>query len=332
MEFSSQFSSLPLKALKVATTLFTAVVLILWSVRTNFLVSAQTTTFNPAETYVTITPAFQELNLLEGEAGVQTQITLKNNTPDQAIFNLRVIEIDQVDEQGQISLTNKPLDTAQNTPPYVQLSSPQIQIPAGSEQAVVLTIVNQNDLSPGGHYLAVIATQPPQPGIVPAINLGISSFLIVRKQGGERFHLALRSPDLFKKLWHGQIPDQIDLTFENQGNIHLRPQGQVLVKDILGRAIWEGTVNENSNYVWPGSQRTLPVNLRRLRPEWPLMWYTVSIRGQSNMGDQQFNQKGSWLVASPFGLIILGFILVIAGASFYYGGYAKLWKRKKHPH
>jgi len=274
----------------------------------------------PASTSaIIVTPTFQEVVLQASASAVTSSITITNQTNQEQSFELFAVRINQMERDGTIILSNKPLSGEDNpTSAEVTISQPFVTILANQKLEIPFTVKNTLNLSPGGHYVSVIirtkaerVTTTPAQSVLPAI----SSFLLIRKEGGEQYNLFLQKVQFSNNNFWWKVPNLVVLTFENQGNIHTIPRGQVVISDIFGRTVIEGTVNEGSQFVLPRSQRTLGVRLRQIRFGWPVMLYKITALGASDPGAVTFEQTTFSMFVSSFSILtIVGLIIVGMGA------------------
>lgn len=258
---------------------------------------------------IEVSPAFQEVILPATAATAAGQISVTNRTAQDQVFTLFALDIRQFDSEGRVVFTDRPLSGQSFTlADFIQVSS-QAAVPAGRSQVIPFSIRNSADLQPGGHYSALIvrgqaSAANTQKEVLPAV----SSFILVRKEGGERYQLSLLEHLFLSRTVLWRLPNQVTLTFSNQGNVHQIPRGTVTVTDVFGRLTQKGIINENSLYVFPGSQRPLPVTLSATTWSWPVMIYRVSITVTAPPSEQQLNSQTMVVVIQPG--IILGLLTV----------------------
>lgn len=291
---------------------------LLWGlmVATASLAAAQSTEPDFGQASLIVTPTFQEVVLDASASAVTSTLTVTNKTSQPLDFEVFPVAISQIDSRGGVMLADKPLTgTTHTLAGYIEVLEPTFQILPQESKDIAVRISNSLNLSPGGHYASLIvrtvspaAEQPSNQSVLPAL----SSFMLVRKTGGEQYNLFLSKLLLNRRRIWTSFPTLATLTFENQGNVHTIPRGQVSITDLFGRTVLEGTVNEGSLFVLPRSQREVMVRLRQIRPSWPLMVYRVTVAGASDPGAvpyqvSQFSVYGSWQAAASlvgaFGLI-----------------------------
>lgn len=282
-----------------------------------FRVHAQSTEPTAAQSAIIVSPTFQEVTLEATMSGRQATVIISNQTDQPQTFELFAVNITQFDSSGAIVLSDKPLTGANE--PYssdIELPEPTVVLAPRQQRAVPFTIKNSLTLSPGGHYISLIIRSKPQEqtdAVAQSVLPAISSFVLVRKLGGEQYNLSLS--DLTfpgERIWW-KLPVVAAAQFENQGNIHTVPRGQLTITDIFGRTVVEGTINESSQFVFPRSVRSISVQLRQIRRSWPIMLYTISASGSSDPGGVAFSQTNfSFYISSVSIIVLIGTAVVIA--------------------
>jgi hypothetical protein len=114
------------------------------------------------------------------------------------------------------------------------------------------------DAQPGGHYGGVLfSTQPPdenQSGV--GVGAQVGALFLVRVSGEAKEAASIAEYGFANpRPWHNTLPIDLFLRFENSGNVHLRPTGNVFVKNMLGQQVASIRVNESFGGVLPHSIR-----------------------------------------------------------------------------
>ncbi len=131
------------------------------------------------------------------------------------------------------------------------------------------------DASPGGHYGAILlSTEPPSdvPGGV-GVASQIAALILVNVSGDVREVGAIAEFGFVDpQVWYDHLPIDFFLRFENSGNTHLRPSGNLFVEDWTGRQVASIKVNESFNGV-------LPMSIRRFQFGWQKRGFDTSDSG-----------------------------------------------------
>lgn len=268
---------------------------------------------------ISVDPSFSQVELTQASPSATLRITIKNDTNEKEIFEIKPVDIQQVDTEGNVQLLEKPIEgNALAFAQYVKLSTNSLTLEPHTTQEVSITLQSSDALSPGGHYAAILFKGSAQMGssgqrVIPAL----TTFVLVNKKGGELYHISLSQIKEFEKSVLFSIPENIRLQFNNAGNTHLTPHGVILIKDLFGRIVFKGIINEGSRIVLPGTDRILSTNIKQLRWGFPLMIYTVSIRGDTAPGDIVFNQESTVVLVSIYPLVGILALCFFCGYLFF---------------
>jgi hypothetical protein len=118
--------------------------------------------------------------------------------------------------------------------------------------------VPKDGAQPGGHFGAVVlsTTPPEQKGGEVGIGQQIASLILVRVSGEVREIGAIAEFGFAdKQVWYNYLPVDFFLRFENSGNTHLRPAGNLFIKNWYGRQVAAIKVNPEFGGVLPNSIR-----------------------------------------------------------------------------
>lgn len=209
-----------------------------------------------------LTPALQELTLQEGQASTDFSISLSNSTDAAIDLRLLVYDFGALDESGGIAFLGR---AGRETTKYglrlwASLEKDRVYLEPGESESVKITVNNRENLSPGGHYGAIIVSAAGEGGeesiaVMPAA----STLVLLKKIGGEVMRLELDSVNT-NKSWF-RMPRETTLRFNNTGNTHLVPRGTVELFGPTGSKLARGVVNPQSGFVLPESYRQIKVSL-----------------------------------------------------------------------
>ena len=181
---------------------------------------------------ITIEPALQEV-VIDQEQRKTVLIVLENTTSVGQRYTIRLGDFGSLDESGGVAFlgSGDPRDYQDAT--WMEAGVNDIVVAPGSKSQLDVTIKNDDNFSPGGHYGAVLFERAALEGDAPsdvtevAINQVFSALIYVRKIGGEIFALSLVNHDYRKSFW--RLPEMVTLRFENTGNVHAVPRGTVRI-------------------------------------------------------------------------------------------------------
>lgn len=241
-------------------------------------------TFAYAQSELTISPAYQDITLNQTDTEVHFSVTLGNQTNDP--ITLRVLEYDfgSLDESGGVAFLGASNDLGKKyaLATWMHPEKDTLTLSPYETQTITVTVKNSEQLSPGGHYGALMfqegedssGTQNTQANDV-SVKQMFSTLVFVKKIGGEIYGLNLESEEYTSLLF--QLEENLTLHFRNTGNVHLVPRGLAEVRDPLGRVVAKGIINEESSIILPETPRKYLVKLARQLPTIIPGRYTLEI-------------------------------------------------------
>jgi hypothetical protein len=121
-----------------------------------------------------------------------------------------------------------------------------------------INIPKGETVQPGGHYGAILmSTEPPTiKGSGVGVSSQLSSIMLVRVSGevrevGSIAEFGFSNP----QVWFNHLPVDFFMRFENSGNVHLRPTGNLIIENWYGRDVANVKVNSEFRSVLPMSIR-----------------------------------------------------------------------------
>jgi len=216
---------------------------------------------------LTIRPPLVKVNMNPGESWSSTIQVVNNNPMPVAV--LPIVKDYISNESGAIKfIDQEDMDSDVKSryflSEWIAIDPQSIEIPAGKSVEIPYSIMLPADISPGGHYAAIlIGTMPTDEiqGTGISVSSMMASLLMLRVKGEivEKARILDFSSD--KALY--QNPSlNFKVNFENLGNIHLQPQGDIRIFDMFGKARGIIAINQNSDAgnVFPESSRMWSFN------------------------------------------------------------------------
>jgi hypothetical protein len=215
----------------------------------------------PKSAGITVSPTQKVLTLSSGLLEAHSDIVLSNNTPQAVDVVMSVRDLTQIYEKGDQSFGQAGLPVGKyGLANWAVLpNGGNVTLKAGESKTVPITIQNRADLTPGGHYGAIVTSlkQGQSSGANPvSVQQNLLSFLFVTKLGGEKFGMSLKSFTLNDKK---TIPKDVSIAFNSTGNVYVVPRGYVSVFDPKGVLVAKGIINTESAFVLPGTNRSFDV-------------------------------------------------------------------------
>jgi len=233
---------------------------------------------------VTISPPFNETSLNPGdtEFGAIKLYNEDENNPITLYPLVRNFTHKDDDESGtpEFYATGERESRGTEMDKWIVVDPSPIVLAPRSYGSVQYAInVPKDQVQPGGHYGSILfSTEPPEVrGGSVGVGQQIAALLLVRVSGdvkeiGSIAEFGFKE----KKLWYNYLPIDFFLRFENSGNMHLRPTGNVFIKNWYGRQVASIKVNE-------GFSGVLPLSIRRYEFGWH--------KGGMNEGDSEMMKE-----------------------------------------
>ncbi len=222
---------------------------------------------------VTVTPPLFQLTIGPGETWASTLKIVNSNTYD-VTYYAQLMDMQASGEDGRskfIPLVDESADPAQQSfalARWVQIPSDPIVVKAGSSGEVPFIVTIPQNAEPGGHYAAIlVGTQPGgihATGTVLKVSSYVSSLLFVQVKGDITERGRIREFITSQQLYQEPKADFL-LRFENTGNTHVRPQGDITIYNMWGKERGKVLINQDT-----GSDfgNVLPQSVRRFEFSW----------------------------------------------------------------
>ncbi len=204
---------------------------------------------------LTVSPAKVEFSADPGDT-IQGKITLINSEGRTMTY---YSSFERVETRGT---WGDPVFTGERTglASWIETSPSEVTLEPGQQSRTSFTIRIPENADPGGHYAAIFwGTSPPKGegggiGIASRIAilvlLGISGDVI---EAGEIIDFQAN-----KKIFN-YLPVTFSYLLKNTGTVHLKPEGQVIIKNILGKTSTILLVNPKGYNALPGAERDFSV-------------------------------------------------------------------------
>ncbi len=208
---------------------------------------------------LTISPPLIEINAQPGEVVNQTiKIIADANT--EGVYYPSVANFTAKGEEGKPEFSESAGIENHSLAEWIEIDHSPIALKKNERREIRFTINVPKEAEPGGHYGVIfLSTQSPtlakeQTAIGVAGKLG--SLLLVKVAGEIKEEGRLVEFDtVAKKTFFDRLPINFLVKFENTGNVHLKPQGEINVTNMFGRQTTKLLVNEKGGNVLPESIR-----------------------------------------------------------------------------
>lgn len=281
---------------------------------------------------LTVSPAFQEVVLDQKDIQKDFFVSLSNTSQGTVILRVAKYDFGTLDESGGVAFlgASNDLEKKYALASWMYPEKDILTLGPGETQKILVTVENSDTLGPGGHYGALtFSVEDASQGALGregiSVNQLFSTLVFVKKIGGERYQLELKSVDYQSSLF--RLQKRTQLHFLNGGNVHLVPRGTVVVLDPFQRMIARGIINEQSTLILPESSRVYSLSLETIARSFVPGWYTMEISYRYDGKDDFVKTSLRFISIPPVAMVGLLSLMVIFG---WYGVKRRRRISKKH--
>ena len=283
----------------------------------------------PTPNGVTITPTQKELIVSSGLIHANTQVIVTNHTGKDLEATIRLVDFKSLDDTGGLSFAQAGVPTQKyGLANWMSLpNGNKVSLPNGQAATIPVVINNRFDLAPGGHYGAVVVTLGTDNSASnqTSFKQELVSLLFVTKHGGEDYALQLQS---FSAHGGQGLPTAATMRFASTGNTHVVPRGYITVSAPDGTVLAKGTINQESDLIFPGTAKEFTTNLQTISSIKHAASYKITAYyrydGQPNYTVTTiFINRYGWLLPAAITGVAIGSVLLLGWR------YRRLFIRRK---
>ena len=254
---------------------------------------------------VTVGPVKLEISADPGDV-VRGELFLMNDEKETKIFSPVFEKF--IEEEGTKKFISEKADLAT----WFEINYP-ITLNSLEGRNIPFVLRIPEDASPGGHFAVIWwSAGSPEAGQVSIVTrAGILVYLRVSgdiKEQGQILEFTTQN----KKKFFSSSPINFAINFENTGNVHLKPKGEIQIKNIFGGTKTIIDVNKKDLSILPQSKKTL-------QEQWEFSGFLFGpykanlklVYGET----QQEVQKSFWIVIILWKQLLL--IILILGLVFF---------------
>lgn len=281
---------------------------------------AQTAFAQNDELSFTVVPPLIQVALQPGETW-STNIQVVNGNP----YNLAVYAeptlIEPSGEEGRVTFlfpgtSNTPeTNSAGTLVDWITVPQGALDIPGEQTREVPLTISIPVDAAPGGHSAAILIGNRSPEGVRDenqvAVTSSIASLIFVTVAGDVIEKGRIRDFATERTIYD-TAEARFSLRFENQGNVHLQPQGDITIYNMFGKVRGRITVNQKSHF-----GNVLPESVRKFSFSWKSdvgTWDIGRYRAEATLGYGNDSKQFALATTYFYYLPIVPLIEFVGGA------------------
>jgi hypothetical protein len=209
---------------------------------------------------LTITPPLIKINMDPGGLW-SSSIKVVNNNQGELTVYARSMDFKSGEQGGVVFIPREEVKEGQKflLSQWIEISSGPFIIPAFESKEIPFTIKVAPEAEPGGHYAAIlIGTKPPEAegGVAIKIASQVSSLILLNIQGEIEEKAWIREFSTGKTFYQ-ILEANFKVSFENLGNVHLQPVGEIKIYNMWDKERGTIPINYKSQFgnVLPQSQR-----------------------------------------------------------------------------
>ena len=271
---------------------------------------------------LSVTPPLFQLSILPGDVWQSSVKVVNGNTYPMSVY-AEVVNFEPTGESGLGKFT----PILENDTDAASLAS-WIEIPAGPhnippEQSADISFFVDvpKNAAPGGHYAAIlISTQPPknESNTYAVLTSQVVTSLFFLRVEGDITELGTIREFRAKKALLQKPDGEFSLRFENKGNVHLQPKGDIIITNMWGAERGRIAVNYQTHF-----GNVLPNSIRDFNFSWSSSFKIADIGRYTAIATLAYGEDGVKSVSStahfwviPVKATLITFVIIILCISF----------------
>ncbi len=267
------------------------------------IVSAQSPAPSSPSTGLAVTPPTFEINGNPGDT-IKNTVKLENMHPYAVEIAVDRRNFTAVGEEGAVGLTEE--DTSFSLASWIEVTPTSVTIPPKTAQYFTFNIKVPLNAEPGGHFGSLIFRTIPTEkldGSGASLAQEIGSLVLLRIAGETVEQANIESFKTIKSIFE-QGPVNFEIRLKNQGNVHTKPSGTIVITNMLGSQVASITVEPKN---------VLPGATRKLDAVWDTKWRLgrYSATYTAVLSDQTTRSATTVFTIIPYRLIIVILVVLI---------------------
>lgn len=202
-----------------------------------------------------------------------------------------------------------------------------VTLKPGEHRYIPFEINIPADAPPGGHYAVVWWSDASPDAKSESVNIitRVGSLLYVRVSGDIKEAATLSPIEENSSLFHFKMPVSLRLGVKNEGNVHLKPLGEIHISNIFGQKRAALPVNDKGKIILPNENATFDVSWKPRVAFGPYKASAFIKYGEPDAnGERKQFTESQWIYVFPpayigitVAIILVLFVLVPLGIRTY---------------
>ncbi len=215
---------------------------------------------------LSVTPTLFEMSAVPSQVWNSAVKVINNNKYEITVY-IDVVNFAPQGEEGEGKFLPVFEKSTEGTTLAEWITYPHEAITIGAEQSysVPLTVALPSNASPGGHFAAVlVGTKPPKDDGTMKVSTSqvVTSLFFVRVAGDVIENGIVRDFTVLNSFVSTPQAN-FEVRFENKGNVHLQPQGEITITNMWGKERGVIPINHETHF-----GNVLPKSIRKFEFSW----------------------------------------------------------------
>lgn len=267
-------------------------------------------------TTLSISPSLYDISVEPGQEWRSTLRIINVNDYDLTVY-VDVVNFKPQGEGGDGRFVPIPETGAEGVSlaEWIRIEKTPIVIPREQSKEIPVSVLVPFDASPGGHFAAILVGTRPvvnTPGQAKVQTSQMITSLFFARVAGDIYELGTIREFTSQGTYLSSPEVTFDMRFENKGNVHLQPQGDIRIKNMWGQERGVIPINQASQF-----GNVLPETIRLFTFNWKGEWsisdigrYTAVATLAYGSEERQFASAKTTFWVIPYKLLI-GIAVVI---------------------
>lgn len=250
---------------------------------------------------LSISPATSDLQANPGDI-IKGNVKIYNPTGQKVQVDISVEDFVPIGEEGFVQIIEPDLTRTTSLASWIKLEQDNFLVEPREQKIFNYSIEVPVDAEPGGKYSSIVANINNNSfGSItgPSLRQRIASLILLSVSGEVEENLVVKKFTGSEFQEYGPVNFQLYL--ENQGTVHLRPKGFVLITDWSNKKVAELSIPQTA--VMPGARRNIEINWSEKNI---IGKFTATVVGSYGKNNQPFTAtRDFWVWPWKISLVIL---------------------------